>query len=197
MLETLMPKVLQSTCRKLWCLCMQKINFISNFLFWDIVKILQTYFWYFRHTWLRTPKMILSTSSDSISFFSWRYCTDMQTSYFGYSGHAWLRTSKMIASTCRLSTSMVIWMPKVNFIIHFFLEILHCKESYNFIGQQHFGPYLRTRILIRDCWWNINKNISFHFRLFPRNVNGELFLKIWKNLLWGHFGSFLPKSGQK
>ena len=140
MLETLMPKVLQSTCRKLWCLCMQKINFISNFLFWDIVKILQTYFWYSEHAWIRTPKMI--------------------------------------TSTCRLSTSMVICMPKINFIIHFFLEILHCKESYKFIGQQHFGPYLRTRILIRDYWWNINKNISFHFRLFPRNVNGELFLKI-------------------
>ena len=31
-------------------------------------------------------------------------------------------------------TSMFICMPKVKFIIHFFLEILHFKEPCNFIG---------------------------------------------------------------
>ena len=31
-------------------------------------------------------------------------------------------------------------MPKINFIIHFFLEILHFKESCNLIGWQHFWP---------------------------------------------------------
>ena len=36
-------------------------------------------------------------------------------------------------------TSMFICIPKTNFIIHFFLDILHFKESCNFIGCQHFG----------------------------------------------------------
>ena len=31
-------------------------------------------------------------------------------------------------------TSMFIFMPKIYFIIHFFLEILHFKESCNLIG---------------------------------------------------------------
>ena len=37
-------------------------------------------------------------------------------------------------------TFMFISMPKVNFIIHFFLEVLHFKESSNLIGLEHFGP---------------------------------------------------------
>ena len=37
-------------------------------------------------------------------------------------------------------TSMFICKPKIDFIIHFFLEILHFKESCNLIGWQHFGP---------------------------------------------------------
>ena len=36
-------------------------------------------------------------------------------------------------------TSMLICMPKINFINHFFLEILHFKESFNLIGWHHFG----------------------------------------------------------
>ena len=37
-------------------------------------------------------------------------------------------------------TLMFMWMPKINFIIHFFFEILLFKESYNLIGWQHCGP---------------------------------------------------------
>ena len=35
---------------------------------------------------------------------------------------------------------LFICMQKINFIIHFFLMILHFKESCNLIGWQHFGP---------------------------------------------------------
>ena len=35
---------------------------------------------------------------------------------------------------------MFLCIPKINFIIHFFLEILHFKESCSSIGQQHFTP---------------------------------------------------------
>ena len=37
-------------------------------------------------------------------------------------------------------TSMSTCTPEINFIIHFFLGILHFKESCNLIGQQHFDP---------------------------------------------------------
>ena len=58
-------------------------------------------------------------------------------------------------------------MPKIHFIIHFFLEILHFKESCNLIGWQHRELEFCQ---IWDWWWNINNNISFHFRLFPRKT---------------------------
>ena len=49
--ETLVPKVLKSTCRKLWCLSACKKSTSSNFFF-DIVKTLQTcYFGNFGNAW--------------------------------------------------------------------------------------------------------------------------------------------------
>ena len=35
---------------------------------------------------------------------------------------------------------MFLRMQKINFIIHFFLDILQFKESCSLIGQKHFGP---------------------------------------------------------
>ena len=34
---------------------------------------------------------------------------------------------------------------KINFITHFFLEILHFKESCSLIEQEHFGPQLENQ----------------------------------------------------
>ena len=34
---------------------------------------------------------------------------------------------------------MFIYVEKVKLFPRFFLEILHFKESYNLIGQEHFG----------------------------------------------------------
>ena len=50
---------------------------------------------------------------------------------------------------------------------------------------------------IWDWWWNINNNISFHLRLFPRKTNDRIFQKIRKTQFWDHFGPFLPKFRQK
>ena len=61
---------------------------------------------------------------------------DMQTSFLGWFWHAWLHTPKMIASPCR--RLHVYLHAKINFVIHFLLEVLHFKESCNFIGWQHF-----------------------------------------------------------
>ena len=44
---------------------------------------------------------------------------------------------------------MFISMTTINFIIHFFLEILHFKESCNLIGWQHFGPQLENQNFAR------------------------------------------------
>ena len=46
-------------------------------------------------------------------------------------------------------TSTFICIPKINFIIHFFLEILHFKESWYLIGWQHSGPQLENQNFAR------------------------------------------------
>ena len=48
-------------------------------------------------------------------------------------------------------TTMLTCMPKINFIIHFFLEILHFKESCNLIDWQHFGPWLENQNFVRHA----------------------------------------------
>ena len=40
-------------------------------------------------------------------------------------------------------------MPKINFIINFFFEILYFEESRNLIGSQHFGSYLENQNFAR------------------------------------------------
>ena len=88
-------------------------------------------------------------------------------------------------------------MPKVKFIIHFFLEILHFKEPCNFIGWQQMGAITRGPEFCQ-IWgwcWNINKDISFHFRLLPRKTNDKFFKKIQKTLFGGHV-AILAFSGQ-
>ena len=82
-------------------------------------------------------------------------------------------------------------MPKINFITHFFLEILHFKESCNFCNRE---PEFCQ---IQDWWWNTSYKINFHFGLLPSKTKDKFSLKIQKTLFWGHFGPFLPKLGQK
>ena len=93
---------------------------------------------------------------------------------------------------------MFIYMPKINFSICFFLEILHFKESC-FDWLTAFWPITRKPEFcqIWDWWRDINNNISFHFRLLPRKNNDKIFQKTQKTLLLGHFGHFLPNFGQK
>ena len=120
----------------------------------------------------------------------WRYFKDMQT-YFGYFGHVCMHTPKMI-STCTILWCLSVY-KKTNFIIHFFLEISHFKESCNLIGWQQWELEFYQ---IWDWWWNIS-NISFHFRLFPRKTMTKFLEKSKQKLFWGYFGPFLPKIWQK
>ena len=117
----------------------------------------------------------------TLPMFLWRYCKEKQTSCFGYL--LWARLTAHTQNDSIKETSMFICMPIINFINHFFLEILHFKESCNLIGWQHRELEFCQ---IWDWWWNINNNISFHFRLFPRKTNDKIFLKI-KKIFLGQF----------
>ena len=89
---------------------------------------------------------------------------------------------------------MFICKQRTNFIINFFLEILHFKESCHLIGWQHRE---RQFCQIGDWWWNINNNISFHIRLFPGKTNDKIFKKIQKEPYLGPFlGPFYPNLGK-
>ena len=48
-----------------------------------------------------------------------------------------------------------------------------------------------------DWWWNINNNISFYFRLYPRKTSNKTFQKIPQKLFRCQFWPFLCKFGQK
>ena len=94
-------------------------------------------------------------------------------------------------------TLMFICIPKINFIISFFLEILHFKESCNLMADSILAHNSKTRILPdMKLVVNIKNNITLHFRLFPRKTD-NIFQKIQKTLFWGHFLIFFPKFGQK
>ena len=92
---------------------------------------------------------------------------------------------------------MFICMPKINFIIHFFLEMLHFKESCKLIGHK-IWPITQEPEFCQTWhwWWNISNKISFHFRLLPRKTN-NIFQTIQKDLFCSHSRPFLPKFGQK
>ena len=70
--------------------------------------------------------------------------------------------------------------------------ILHFKDYCNLIGWQHSGPKFR-----QICWWNINTNISFWFRLFKKKTNIKFFKKSKKTYfvaILGPFCSYLGKN---
>ena len=94
---------------------------------------------------------------------------------------------------------MFICMPKINFIIHFFLEVLHFKEPCNLIDQPAFWTITREPEIcqIWDWWWNINNNNSFRFKLFPGKTNDKIFQTIQKKLYFGAIlGPFYPNIGK-
>ena len=80
-------------------------------------------------------------------------------------------------------TSMFTCMQKIN---NSWIKMIH----------KSLLPYDITFCQI--CWWNINRNISFHFRLFPVKTNIITFLKKSKKTYFeGYSGPFLFKFWQK
>ena len=85
---------------------------------------------------------------------------------------------------------MFICIPKINFVIPFFLEILQFKETCSLIGRHHFFCPITQEpefCQIWGWWWNTNKNISLHSRLFPGKTSGKIFQKIPQNSILGPF----------
>ena len=119
----------------------------------------------------------------------WRYCKDMQTSYFGYFGHAWLHTPKIIKSTCtRLWCLSVCKKQTSSFIL--FLRYYILKNPAIWLAVPIWGLEFCQ---IWDWWWNINNNISFHFRLSSRKTNDKFFLKIQKEPILGPFWALFTR----
>ena len=90
---------------------------------------------------------------------------------------------------------MFIYIPKIHFIIHFFLEILHFKESCNLIGWQHFGPQLQNQNFAR---YGIGREISTTILLsildyFQEKLRTKYFKKSKKPLFWGSFWAIFAK----
>ena len=138
--------------RKLWRLPVGKRSSSSfTFSLRYYKKILYTCcFGYFGHAWLRKPKVILSTCRKCSCLFAGKKPHPPPSHAFleilqRYANFLfWVLWACLAAHTHNdcinlHKTSMFICIPKINFIIHFFLEILHFKESCNLIGWQNFG----------------------------------------------------------
>ena len=84
---------------------------------------------------------------------------------------------------------MFIFMPKTNSIIHFFLEILHFKESCNLTGWQHFCPQLENQNFPR---YGVGGEISITILTFISNhFQEKLMTKFFKKFKKPYFGLFL------
>ena len=64
-------------------ICGQKINVIAD-AFLEILQYMQTYFGYFRHTWLHTPKMIVSSCRKFRCLFACQKWSSSLTSSLRY-----------------------------------------------------------------------------------------------------------------
>ena len=77
----------------------------------------------------------------------------METTFFGYFGHGWLLIHRIIVSTCGRHQSSSA-LPKINFISHFLIKILHFKKILPFDWLTVFWPRIGEPefFQIQD-WW--------------------------------------------
>ena len=120
----------------------------------------------------------------------WKYCKDMKT-YFGYCRHTWLHKTKMIVLTCRRLRCLSVCQKNTS-LFTFFLEITMLADSILIHNS-------RPRIL-PDMGWLVKnqkkKKLVFILDYLQENLITKFFKK-FKNILWGHFGSFLPNLRKK
>ena len=94
---------------------------------------------------------------------------------------------------------MFICMPKKHFIIHFFLGDYILGNPAIWLADSILIHNSRPRIL-PDMGWLVKnqkkKKLVFILDYLQENLITKFFKK-FKNILWGHFGSFLPKLRKK
>ena len=97
-----------------------------------------------------------------------------------------------------LKNSMFIWMQKINFMINFFLTILHFKESCNLVGLQHFGSYVDTQNYARYVGELSITILVFIIDYFQEKLTWQIFLKNPKSpilsLFWALFAQIWAKN---
>ena len=126
--------------------------------------------------------------STSSFMFSWRYCKDIETLLL------WVLCKCLASDTINLGKIFVfICWQKINFIPTVFLEILQGYANF-FDYPTALWPITRETEFcqIWDWWWNINNNISFHFRLFLGKTKDRIVQKIQKPYFGVILGTFSP-----
>ena len=162
-------------------------------------------YWYFGYIWLKKPKVILSTYRKPSCLFASKKSTTPPCFIGDISNICKLPIlGTLVMPGCTHPPTMLVSTStrlqclsscqKTNFIIHFFLEMLHFNKSWNFIFWQHWELQFCQ---IWDWWWNNNK-IIFHFRLFPRKTNDNFLKKSQKKPYFGAIlDPFYPNLGKK
>ena len=122
------------------------------------------------------------------------------TNVFWVLWHAWLHSPKMLVSSCRRLQCLSA-CKKSSFCTQFHHSLLSYNITFLRILQfdwlAAFWPITRDPKFFHICWWNINNNISFHFRLFPKKLTWQNVSKNPKTLFWGNSAPFLHKFGKK
>ena len=113
----------------------------------------------------------------------------MQT-YFGYFGHAWLHSPKMIVFNVYLHAKNKLHNSLLSYNITF-------QRILQFDWPAAFWPITWNPKLCQICWWNINNNISFHYRLFPRKTNITKFFKKSQKPYFGSIRGPIAQIGAK
>ena len=157
----------------------QKINFITQFflkiLFWVLWACLamQT-----QSDTIKMNKTLVFICEQRSNFAFHAFLEILQKCanlFFRYFGYAWLHTSKMIISACRILQCLLLHTPKMIVSTCRGVQCLSTSQKYT----SSFTFFLRYCVLKNPAVW-LADNISFHFRLFPRETNDKIIQKIQK-----------------
>ena len=118
-------------------------------------------------------KQILEKFYNKIHHFqSLRYCKLVILGSLSMPGHPCQHNSISLYETL-----MFTCIQKINLVHHFFLEMLHFKESCNLSSQDHFDTYLRTRLSIGKGLHMKHKWQCFILDYFQKKLKNFFFQK--------------------